>query len=71
MKRLYTIAAYSKISLQYKNPSLVFIEPGMNAVLVLTDDINSFIETLKTDGVRVDQINLLNGLQDAVSTDLK
>jgi hypothetical protein len=61
MKHYYSIVAYSTISVQYQEPSLVFIEPGINAFTVLTDDIENFLAHLKSEGIRVDKVNQLDG----------
>jgi len=60
-KHYYSIVAYSTISIQYQEPSLVFIEPGVNAFTVLTDDIKGFTARLESEGIRIDQINQLDG----------
>lgn len=61
MKRYYSIVAYSTISVQYQEPSLVFIEPGINAFTVLTDGIENFLALLRSEGIRVDEVNQLDG----------
>jgi len=57
----YSVKAFSTVSVQYEEPSVIFIEPGMNVFNVLTDDIDGFVEVLKADGVRVDEVNKLDG----------
>ena len=61
MKNYYSIRAFSTTSIQYNEPSVIFIEPGMNAFTVLTDNIDTFVTKLVTDGIRVDEVNKLDG----------
>ncbi len=61
MKHYYSISAYSNTSRQYRDP-LVFIEPGINAFCILSDDVNAFLELLRADGIRVDEVNQLDGV---------
>ena len=56
----YSILAFSTVSVQYREP-LVFIEPGINAFSVLTDDVEALLERLRKDGIRVDVVNNLDG----------
>lgn len=60
MKRFYSILAWSTTSVRYPDP-LVFIEPGINAFTVTTDDLDSLLERLRIDGIRVDKVNALDG----------
>jgi len=57
----YSICAFSKVSVQYKEPNVIFIEPGINVFTVLTDDISTFKNQLKSDGIRIDALNRLDG----------
>ena len=59
MKRYYSIRAFSTISQQYEE-LMVFIDPGLNAFTVLTDDVEAFLQLLKSDGIRVDEVNQLD-----------
>jgi hypothetical protein len=58
--RYYSVRAFSTESLQYEEP-LILIEPGLNAFTVLTDDMEVLVERLKADGVRVDEVQVLDG----------
>lgn len=58
--RYYSIKAFSRRSIQYETP-LILIEPGMNAFTVTTPDIDSLVRMLRQDGVRVDEVNSLDG----------
>ena len=57
---VYSISAYSPIELEREDPLILF-EPGLNACVVRTDDIDSLVEWLKMKGVRVDEVNQLDG----------
>jgi hypothetical protein len=57
----YSVRAHSTISVQYDKPSVVFIEPGINVFIVITNDIDAFVKTMEADGIRVDEVNKLDG----------
>jgi hypothetical protein len=61
MGSYYSISAFSTIRMQYNDPNVIFIEPGDNVFVVLTTDIDAFVEILKSDGIRVDAVNKLDG----------
>lgn len=65
----YSIRAFSRVSVQYQEPSIIFIEPGMNVFTVLTDDVEGLVTKLKADGIRVDQVNKLDGSDSHVTTE--
>lgn len=59
MTHYYSILAFATTSMQYQEP-LIFIEPGINAFTVLTDDIDALLVSLKADGHRIDGVNQLD-----------
>lgn len=59
MKHFYSISAFSTTSQQYEEP-LIFIEPGMNAFTVTTDDVDALVDMLKADGHRIDKVTQLD-----------
>lgn len=60
MKHYYSIIAYATTSMQYEDPQ-IFIEPGMNAFTVTTDDIDALVKALTEDGHRIDEVFQLDG----------
>lgn len=56
MKHFYSVIVFATTSRQYKEPSLILIDPGMNVFTVLTDDVNALVEMLRLDGHRVDEV---------------
>jgi hypothetical protein len=64
MKHYYSIVAFSTTSKQYDEP-LVLVEPGINAFTVLTSDVESLLERLRVDGIRVDALIQLDSTTDA------
>lgn len=60
MKHYYSISAFATTSKQYEDP-MIFIEPGMNAFCVLTDDVDILLELLKLDGLRIQEVTQLDG----------
>jgi len=65
MKHYYSIASYSTVSIQYREP-LIFIEPGINAFTVLTDDIKKILNLLKEDGIQITGVHQLDECADEV-----
>jgi hypothetical protein len=69
MRHYYSLAVFSKISIQYKEP-FVLIEPGMNAFTILVENAESFFDQLKLDGIRIDKVARLDGTdEDHTGTD--
>jgi hypothetical protein len=64
MKHYYSIVAFSTTSVQYQEP-MVFIEPGTNVftVTLTSEGLETLLESLKQDGIRVDRINQLDGAE--------
>lgn len=61
MKHYYSIRAFATTSRQYPTDPAIFIEPGMNAFTVFTDDVDALLELLKADGLRVEEVAQLDG----------
>lgn len=53
MKHYYSIVAFSTTSIQYDEHHIL-IEPGINVFTVLTSDVETLLERLRADGIRVD-----------------
>ena len=62
----YSVAAFSTISWQSQEP-LVFIEPGVNAFTVTTQDIEALVSRLKAEGIRIDAVNQLDGAHSPIA----
>jgi hypothetical protein len=60
VRHFYSIIAYATTSQQYEDP-LIFIEPGMNAFTITTDDVDALVDRLKADGHRIDEVFQLDG----------
>lgn len=65
----YSIAAHSTISLQNQDP-LIFIEPGMNAFIVPTDNIEGLLESLRLQGVQILGVNALDEHYNETTTNI-
>jgi len=61
--KYYSIAAYSTISLQHQSPP-IFIESGINAFTVLTDDIDGLVMQLEASGIKILSVNTLDDWND-------
>ena len=59
MTHYYSISGFSTTSFEYEHP-LIFVGEGMNVFTVLTDDVDSLVERLRLDGLRIEAVNQLD-----------
>lgn len=59
-ENFYSISGFSTKEFEIEHPP-IFIAPGMNAFNCVTSDIKSLITLLEEKGLRVDEVNKLDG----------
>lgn len=58
----YSFILIAKNPVAIENP-LVLLDRGVNVITSVVDDLEAFLARLKTEGVKVEKVNRLDGLE--------